>query len=148
MALVRPKILSEDQEPVVRERRQLPPGQYRCQIVGCELKKTSTKGEDMLSWKLEVTAPQSEWNRAWIFHNTMLEGPAVGMFIHFVHAAGLPDYKPGDPIDTDHLMGKFVKVTTIQNDYIKDGKRSIFPKVVDVEPDDTIPDFDADSIPF
>lgn len=104
-------------------------GNFKVKIVGSEIK-TSKKGSQYVSWKLETMSLDKEIDGRWIFMITPLEGKGAGMFKHFVHAAGDKAYEDGE-YDTDKLNGKTMNVTTEEN-YMPDGTISQYPRVVEI----------------
>ena len=77
-------------------------GEHVCVVVDSILKYGQESGTPYINWKLKTT----EDNRV-LYYTTPIEGRGAGMFKHFVHRAGDPNYQNGE-FDTTQLHGNKV----------------------------------------
>ena len=100
---------TEDFEP-------LPVDLYEMEVKEVQLKSSKTKGEPMLSIKMEVIA--GEYVGRSVFTNLMLVGRGLGITKQAFKALQIP----GGELDTDDLVGACCTVRLTQNVYkIEDG---------------------------
>jgi len=109
----------------------IPSGVYKTQVLAAE-QKTSEKGQQYISWKLNIVGAEGDlakFNNQWIFHSTMCEGKAANMLKKFYKAAMGEDLTGA--FDTEQLLGKEVQVVVEQR-FNDDGTVNRWPNVKSV----------------